>query len=496
MDSENKNKELETKIKILESEHVSLKADSKVLKAANEELRQLNTKIKESAERFRSLSEAAFEGICIFEQEKIINVNDQLLNMLGYTKEELIGNSTLIIIAPEDRETVERKMLSGFEGTFEHLLLHKNGQKIPVEIQARIISSDKGKIRISAFHDISQRLKIETALRISEQKFRNIFDNSTDLIAISSLKDFHFIQVNQTAINISGFSPGEFDKMNFLDFLPPDYHALETIKYILKNGSSTSPVELELYKKDGTVLPVEMISSLIDFVDERVMLSIIRDISERKKLEKRIFETIIETEEKERGRIAADLHDEIGPLLSSMKMYLSSLAESKDKTKSDYIMDQLSLLVKEAISSAREISNALSPHLLNNHGLYAALKPIIDQLTEFITVSYKSNIEDIRFSTNIEIIYYRIIRELINNTLKHSKATLIDIKLSYNHNILKLSYSDNGVGFEYSVKSAKKDKDGIGLFNIVSRIKTINGQFSIETEKGKGFKFDLVTSTN
>jgi len=208
-------------------------------------------------------------------------------------------------------------------------------------------------------------------------------------------------------------------------------------------------------------------------------------------MERRILDTIIETEENERERLASDLHDEIGPILSSMKMYINSLSENENKKKKEYIITQLLELVREAISNIRAISNALSPHILTNYGLPAAIKSTIQNAQEFIDIEFSNNFKKLRFPSNVEIIYYRILNELLNNTLKHAKAKKIVILLQFDEGYLVLRYFDDGVGFNVE-QVMKKKQSGIGLFNILSRIKTISGKYKIETSHGNGFRFELI----
>jgi len=214
------------------------------------------------------------------------------------------------------------------------------------------------------------------------------------------------------------------------------------------------------------------------------------DITERKNIENKLLETVITTEEKERERFAGNLHDEVGPLLSSLKMYLSLLAETEDKGKKDYIIPQVQTLIKEAIQTVREISNDLSPHILNNYGCIAAIESFIGLKKDFVHINFVQNIENKRFGQNKETIIYRIVKELLNNTIKHACATEVELKLVEEDGIIKLSYSDNGVGFDLN-SSLQKQTGSIGLLNIMSRVKTIEGTFKILTSKGKGFSFEL-----
>jgi len=220
----------------------------------------------------------------------------------------------------------------------------------------------------------------------------------------------------------------------------------------------------------------------------------VQDITERKQFEKRIFDVIIETEEKERNSLAGNLHDDVGPLLSSLNMYLSMVSR-EDCANREEILLCMDKIVKDTIIAIREISNNLSPQLLSNYGMVMALKDFISSKKDLISIEFNNNIENSRFDSNIEATFYRIIKELINNTLKYAKARNIKIDITLEHLLLKLIYEDNGIGFKLD-KHTDFKHHGIGLLNIVSRVKAINGQHRFDSIPGAGFLFELSVEIN
>jgi len=343
--------------------------------------------------------------------------------------------------------------------------------------------------------DVSERKLFEKALLESERKFRNIYNNSTDAIIIHDLIG-NIIDYNEEFRNISGWT----HKALLTDINIFDLYVSETREDIrkgiaeLKNDDQVYSLETEVIDVSGMHVPVEIKCKTIEFLDSQLIMTIIQDISFRKSFEIKLLNTVIETEEKERIRFAVDLHDEIGPLLSSMKMYLSLLNETTEETKKKYISMQVMELVKQSITSIREISNSLSPHLLSNYGLLAAVQNILGITKDLISISFSSNCEHLRFSNNVEIVFYRILKELLNNTLKHASAKEIQISLNYKKNLLTLHFEDNGIGFNVLEQLAEK-KTGFGLFNILSRVKAINGDYIFNSFKGKGVVFELFVKT-
>ena len=167
---------------------------------------------------------------------------------------------------------------------------------------------------------------------------------------------------------------------------------------------------------------------------------------QRQLMQKRILTAVLRTEEKSRSQFSKELHDGLGPLLSSAKMSLTALSHD--------------------FGLARGIQNFISRS--------AALHSV--------RIRFTTNLRAERFDTDIEVILYRVVCELINNSLKHSGCSEINLSLSSGGDTLTLDYSDNGCGFN---PAAVMDC-GMGLSNIVSRVHSINGHCNVEGAKGKG----------
>lgn len=208
----------------------------------------------------------------------------------------------------------------------------------------------------------------------------------------------------------------------------------------------------------------------------------------RRLTEKMFLNTIIQTEEKERKRFAKDLHDGLGPLLSSVKMSVSSLAQMKHDDASREIVENTELVINEAIKSLKEISDNLSPHVLSNFGLVRALSNFINKINiaKTIRINLITEMKDERFDPNVEVVLYRVICELINNTIKHAHAKKINISLSMDENFIHIVYKDDGKGFDVSKIVEHQGGSGMGFSNIYSRINSLKGEINIESENKKG----------
>jgi signal transduction histidine kinase len=213
--------------------------------------------------------------------------------------------------------------------------------------------------------------------------------------------------------------------------------------------------------------------------------------------EKHVLQAVVRTEERERRRFAKDLHDGLGPLLSTVKMSVSTLYKLEADKKKLEIIGNADLIINEAIRSLKEISNNLSPHILDNFGLASAINSFVSKINtaKSINIDFKSDIYDKRFDYNIEVVLYRVLCELINNTVKHAQAKNIDIELSLHENILSLKYSDDGIGFDVNSVLSKQNS-GMGYSNIINRIRSIKGMINIESDENKGTKAIIIVNIN
>jgi signal transduction histidine kinase len=215
--------------------------------------------------------------------------------------------------------------------------------------------------------------------------------------------------------------------------------------------------------------------------------SLKRADSDRLRSEKRVINAIINTEENERKRFATDLHDGLGPILSTVKMSLSALTDRINDPSGSVILNNTNHLVNEAISTIKDISNNLSPHVLSNFGLASAISAFTTKInqTKAVEIDFKSNMEAQRLDNEKEVVVYRAVCELINNSILHSGASRIEIELNKLEKFITLQFYDNGRGFDTSSLN-KEDTKGTGLSNIKTRVKTVEGVFILESIPGKG----------
>lgn len=206
----------------------------------------------------------------------------------------------------------------------------------------------------------------------------------------------------------------------------------------------------------------------------------------RQLVNKRILTAVLRAEERSRSHVAKELHDGLGPLLSSAKMSLSALSREGMSPEQRRIFEGATYAIDESIRSVREISNNMSPHVLNDFGLARGVQNFINKCASMHTerIRFTTNLREERFDKDVEVILYRVICELINNSLKHAACHEMELELTGREDELLVSYSDDGRGFDPEAMM----ECGMGLSNIHSRIESLGGELHIESSPGRGMR--------
>ncbi len=191
----------------------------------------------------------------------------------------------------------------------------------------------------------------------------------------------------------------------------------------------------------------------------------------------------ISTLENERKRIATDLHDELGPLLSAVRIQINHLQAPSEQDKK--VISFANKHIDDILSKTREISYNLLPNTLVRKGLFKAVEEYIVKLNDVhdLKIVYRNNAH-IKFDEQSEINIYRIIQEVIHNTIKHAKATQLVIEFKKQADQLTLTTVDDGIGFDF--QQIADLHTGLGLWNLQSRAEVLNANFQRIAEAGKG----------
>jgi signal transduction histidine kinase len=213
----------------------------------------------------------------------------------------------------------------------------------------------------------------------------------------------------------------------------------------------------------------------------------------RQESEQNVLSAIIKTEDKARQTFARELHDGLGPVLSSIKMTLSALNHETLTPLNKKIIDSAYSATDNSIIALKEIANNLSPHLLKNYGLEKAIETCAQQLLSATDIKFKLNsfFNENHLSEEMKISLYRIVSELINNSLKHGNPTTIDLEITESERLLVMNYKDDGCGSENFQTENSSILPGMGFNNIISRTKSLKGMYYIQTSQGNGFSVEF-----
>jgi PAS domain S-box-containing protein len=329
--------------------------------------------------------------------------------------------------------------------------------------------------------EIEIRKASELQVANSEKNFRNIFEKSSDPILIvgnnSKILDF-----NLAFQKISGQTENEIFNMQYEELLPVSEREKFNTYY---QNPELMPMRFDIQYNSishGTRY-YDISPSIITYDDNLAFLLIIHDLSEKMNIEKRNYLTAIEAEEKERSRFSKELHDGLGPLLSTLKIYLEIFFTNPNDSE---IRERIESTLTESIKSVKEISNNISPYILENMGLIKAVSSFIEKIRfgKKLEIDFQTNLS-FRIEPEIEISVYRFITELLNNTIKHAQASTIQIEINENQSKLEIRYTDNGIGF--SIDEVSQHSKGIGLYNLRSRIEKLGGKIEMISSPGSGF---------
>ncbi len=203
--------------------------------------------------------------------------------------------------------------------------------------------------------------------------------------------------------------------------------------------------------------------------------------------QKSLIHAVIQTREIEQRRIALELHDDVGSTLTAIKFSVPQLTISAEEK------EQLSTNLNNAIQKVRRISNDLLPSILEELGLQTAVRNLIKNLNENTSIEFSAEFggEERRQPKEVELAYYRVLQELLNNILKYAEATKVEIVLASEPLSLHMVVSDNGKGFVPS-DHTERERPSLGLRNMESRIQQIHGNMRYEKLPAAGTKVTVV----
>ena len=457
---------------------------------------------------FGQLWEISVDGMRLIDEDgKILLVNDAFCKIFQLEKDDLPGKPFSIVYTEDEQEEAlnayQRDIRNDkLKTLFERENTLWNGRKSWFEFSNSFLTLPDGtKLTLSIVKDISERKKSEIELRESESKFKMLFNNANDAVFVTQLSNEKtygdFIEVNEVACKRLGYT-----KEEFLQLSPSAIVSQKSIsdfnlktEQLLKNGHVI--YDIIHRAKDKKLIPVEVNSHLFIYNDKPTVLSIARDITERKQAEEKLKRTskllrelathLQSIREEERTMIAQEIHDELGQVLTALKIQISLLANKLDKNQQPLKekINSLSNMIDASVESVQKISSKLRPGILDELGLIAALEWQTEEFEKMTKIKCSLVLpkEELNLGKDKSTAIFRIFQEALTNIARHSEAARVNISLlRYQSNII-LEIQDNGKGI---TQEQERDFKSLGIHGMKERAMVFGGQVYVEGIAGKG----------
>lgn len=459
---------------------------------------------------FAQLWEISVDGMrLVDEQGNILLVNEAFCKIFDLPKEYLITKPFSVVYSNPEQEPALKAFQKDIKNNelktfFERENTLWNGKKIWLEFSNSFLTlSDGHKITLSVIKDITKRKSSELELRESEYKFKMLFNSANDAVFVTQLspeKSYgDFIEVNDVACKRLGYTKEEFLLLSPSGII--SQKCINDFNIVMDRLMQEGHVIYDtVYKaKDKKLFPVEVNSHLFLFNNQLTVLSIARDITERKQSEERLKKTskllrelakhLQTIREEERTTIAREIHDELGQVLTVLKIQISLLSNkiNSDKNGIKDKLNSLTQLIDQSIESVQKISSKLRPTILDELGLNAAIEWQAEEFEKLtgIKCSVVVPSEELNLAAEKSTALFRILQEALTNIARHSGADKVNITLLADQFSIFLEIIDNGKGI---TSEQVKDFKSLGIHGMEERAMVFGGQISFDSIAGKGTK--------
>jgi PAS domain S-box-containing protein len=412
-------------------------------------------------------------------------VNQGARDNLGYAMDELSG-LTPLDLKPEYDVTSFQKLLQplreGLKSSLQFSTLHqrKDGSRYPVDIYLQFFRNETPPLFAAIITDTSEREASQQALRDSQQRVAMHVANTPLAVLEWRTSDGIITAWNSAAEGLFGYRADDVLGKRRADFIVPEDQRskLETLVQSNITHSSFRSTNKNI-TKDGRMITCEWYNTVLDDVagEGQRMAALVLDITARQ----RAINELLTVQEEERSRIARDLHDHVGQLLTGLNLGLSAVIEKPDKQK----LTDLKALASTILEDVRRISRDLRPALLDELGLAAAIKRFARELVpegSSMTVDVLVRVPE-TLERDTATVIYRVTQEALTNVVRHAKARHASVVVTTSDDAVQLIVEDDGMGFD---PSAVAVSEHIGLSSMRERVELLGGTFAAESLPEKG----------
>ena len=344
---------------------------------------------------------------------------------------------------------------------------------------------------------ISRRRQAEGRLRESEERYRLAIEYSSDGVAV--INDARIIFCNRRLPAIFGYRRRR-DMLGraLADIIHPDDRERVLTYSRQRQRGLTVPNRFDYkgLKKDGNSIYVAVSATSVNYHGQTLELVYLRDVTNRRRTEEEIrhlSRRLIAGIEEERRRLAADLHDEFGQSLTALHLWVESLKKSMSPDQAEQVQrcDKLGTAIEQIVDRMRKVSSELRPDMLDHLGLVPTAEWFVKDFQRYLE-GVKLEFEAVgfgmrRLNPELEIGFYRILQEALNNVAKHAAASKVSVRLTYSHPKVIMVIKDDGRGFEPGlVRRPSAEGGGIGLVSMKERVAAVGGTLDIRSSPGSG----------
>ena len=478
----------------------------------SEQIAKVDEATKVAHAELNQIFDAAADGMRVIDKEFVmLRINETFASLSGISKDQALGKKCYEVFPGRLCHTPNcplTRILGGEESVECDVERERNdGTNISCLLTATPFRSPSGELIgiIEDFKDITERKRAEEAKVESEKNFRTLFENVPTGI-YRTTPDGRILMANPTLLRMLGYS--SFDELASRNLeleketFEPTYRR-SYFKELLERESEINGLESAWTRRDNSVVFVhENVKTIRDAYGCVLYYEgTVEDITERKRAEKALRESekklrllsshLLMAQETERRRISIELHDELGQALAVLKLQLRSIQRKlrKDQTALREGCESTLKYIDQVIENVRRLSRDLSPTLLEDLGLSAALRWLIDDFAKHFHVKVSLDIADMDnfFSQKAQIIIYRIFQEALTNIAKHAQATQVSVVVKKKDGSVSFSLEDNGKGFDVKQAMMRNSTEkGLGLAAMDERTWMLGGSFDVWSQEGKG----------
>lgn len=457
----------------------------------------------ESEERLKHAQKLARIGHWYIDlNTKQVNWSDGIYDIYGFDKNTYTSPSLdqfFGLIHPDDRSDAYQefdRLIQSESSDYVHRLIRPDGTTIYVRHLSQSVKDKQGNViaLTGTVQDITEQKEAEIKLALSEEKFKSLVQNGSDIIAILNANGL-FKYVSPTSLKIAGYQPEELVGKNAFEIIHPDdiNYVLSKLQQVINNTNRT-PTVFRFLAKNGEWIWLEALgTNLMQEANIEGVVINARNITERKKLEgqlareqknrqRAITSAVIKAQELERSQLGQELHDNVNQVLTTVKLYNEMLCDGIGDTQ-DILQKSIHHL-QSCINEIRSISKRLSAPTLGKITLKESIEELVDSIniTRRLQISYNiSGLNQHVVPEDVHLAIYRIIQEQLNNIIKHADASKVSIELHNTGDDLLLQIVDDGKGFDTGAK-----RKGIGITNMETRTENMHGKLVIISAPGKG----------